>query len=81
MTRIHSLMFALLGLISLIALNPKAIAQEDAKDNWANFRGPSFNGTSETAKPPSEWSEDKNIKWKIDLPGTDAAPLEDHIIQ
>ena len=44
--------------------------EADPANNWANYRGPTFNGTSETATPPSEWSEDKNIKWKIDLPGS-----------
>ncbi|MFT4840146.1 MAG: outer membrane protein assembly factor BamB [Planctomycetota bacterium] len=36
--------------------------------NWATWRGP--NGTGEaTGNPPTEWSEEKNIKWKVPLPG------------
>ena len=37
--------------------------------NWPSFRGPAFNGSSSTANPPTEWSETKNVKWKIELPG------------
>jgi outer membrane protein assembly factor BamB len=36
---------------------------------WAQWRGPEMTGVSRTAKPPVEWSETKNIKWKIQIPG------------
>ena len=36
---------------------------------WAQWRGPEMTGVSRTAKPPVEWSESKNIKWKIQIPG------------
>ena len=39
-------------------------------DNWPRFRGPEGKGkpTSETSVP-LEWSESKNLKWKLELPG------------
>ena len=37
--------------------------------NWAQWRGPDMTGVSRTAKPPIEWSETKNIKWKVQIPG------------
>jgi len=37
--------------------------------NWHQWRGPAANGVSKTAKPPIEWSEKKNIKWKIPVEG------------
>ena len=37
--------------------------------NWAQWRGPDMTGVSRTAKPPLEWSETKNVKWKIEIPG------------
>lgn len=40
-----------------------------AKNNWHQFRGPMANGTAPNAKPPVEWSEEMNIKWKYDIPG------------
>jgi len=37
--------------------------------NWAQWRGPLANGVSTNANPPLSWSETKNVKWKIALPG------------
>ena len=37
--------------------------------NWAQWRGPHATGVSTTANPPLEWSETKNIKWKVEIPG------------
>ena len=38
-------------------------------DNWHQWRGPENNGVSRTAKPPVEWSEQKNVGWKIAIGG------------
>lgn len=53
-----------LSLASLFSLTSGAIA-----DTWSHWRGPLANGSSPTAKPPLEWSEKKNIKWKVPVPG------------
>ena len=36
---------------------------------WANWRGPSATGVSLDAQPAVEWSETKNIAWKVPAPG------------
>ncbi len=36
---------------------------------WAAWRGPDGNGTAPGEKPPVEWSEEKNVRWKRALPG------------
>lgn len=36
---------------------------------WGQWRGPLDTGAAPTAKPPTEWSETKNIKWKVPVPG------------
>ena len=36
---------------------------------WAQWRGPDMTGVSRTAKPPVQWGEGKNIKWKVEIPG------------
>lgn len=38
-------------------------------ENWNNWRGPTGNGSSSTAKPPIEWNTTKNVKWKVAIPG------------
>jgi outer membrane protein assembly factor BamB len=41
----------------------------EAERYWPQWRGPSANGVSRTAEPPIEWSETKNIAWKVEIPG------------
>lgn len=40
-----------------------------ADQNWHQWRGPQGTGVSATANPPVNWSEGKNVRWKIKLPG------------
>jgi outer membrane protein assembly factor BamB len=40
-----------------------------AGDFWPQWRGPLATGVSPTANPPVEWSETKNVRWKVELPG------------
>lgn len=37
--------------------------------NWPNWRGPNNDGLSASQNPPTEWAEDRNIRWKVELPG------------
>ena len=39
-----------------------------AAENWPQFRGPNGDGQA-TGKPPTEWSETKNVKWKTAIHG------------
>lgn len=40
---------------------------------WPQWRGPFANGVSRTANPPTEWSETKNVRWKVEIPGRGSA--------
>ncbi|MGD2095355.1 MAG: PQQ-binding-like beta-propeller repeat protein [Phycisphaerales bacterium] len=37
--------------------------------NWPAWRGPDSTGAAGSGNPPIEWSETKNIKWKVKVPG------------
>jgi outer membrane protein assembly factor BamB len=37
--------------------------------DWPQFRGPGGSGLTDASKLPSEWSADKNIRWKVEIPG------------
>jgi outer membrane protein assembly factor BamB len=37
--------------------------------HWPQWRGPLQNGVAPHADPPTEWSETKNVKWKVKIPG------------
>ena len=55
---------------STILMASVAFGEDSApNDNWGNFRGPNFTGVSSTAKPPIEWSANKNVAWKTEIPG------------
>jgi len=56
-----------IALLAFLALAPFALAE-----NWPQWRGPTNDGHSTETKLPSEWGEDKNVVWKIVLPGPGA---------
>lgn len=42
---------------------------DDGTGHWPSWRGPLFTGVAPHGDPPVEWSETKNIRWKVKLPG------------
>jgi len=60
--------FVLLAAATM-ASSPLATARTPANHNWPQWRGPDVTGIVHDADPPVEWSESKNIKWKVPLPG------------
>jgi outer membrane protein assembly factor BamB len=40
-----------------------------ANAEWLQWRGPNFNGSAPNAKPVTEWSATKNVRWKLEIPG------------
>ncbi len=51
------------GLAFLLAVSPASA------DNWAQFRGSNGDGLSKETQLPTEWSKDKNVLWKMKVPG------------
>jgi hypothetical protein len=41
----------------------------EEQENWAQWRGPWATGIANDGNPPIEWSEEKNINWKVEIPG------------
>jgi outer membrane protein assembly factor BamB len=44
-----------------------------AEDYWPRWRGPLMTGVAPNATPPVEWSETKNVRWKVEVPGQGSA--------
>lgn len=64
------LSLALAGRVAIGADPPVAAAPAiDPLRQWAQWRGPLGTGVAPLANPPAEWSEDKNVRWKIEIPG------------
>jgi outer membrane protein assembly factor BamB len=38
--------------------------------DWPAFRGPRGDGVAEQANPPRHWDPEKNVRWRVPLPGT-----------
>jgi hypothetical protein len=52
--------------LSLLAV----LVLSQAAPEWPSFRGPTGDGVAPAgAEPPVEWSESRNVAWKIALPG------------
>lgn len=54
--------------LALLSMAAGGAVAEDS-DRWPQWRGSDGQAVAEEATPPLEWSEEKNIKWKVDLPG------------
>lgn len=46
-----------------------ALAATAQAGNWPNWRGPHNNGISDEKGLPTEFSREKNVAWRIELPG------------
>ena len=57
---------------SILVLSASLAAEEAAMDKdacWPQWRGPLATGVAPMGDPPLEWSETKNIRWKVPIPG------------
>lgn len=50
-----------------------SVSADEVANNWHQWRGPEANGVSRTAKPPVQWSENRNIRWKVKIDGNGSA--------
>ena len=55
--------------LSLCLLPTVVLADVNGKSYWPHWRGPNGNGLVDRGDPPVEWSETRNIRWKMKIPG------------
>jgi outer membrane protein assembly factor BamB len=65
--------FALPVLAAVMSVGLLAAAETAGERFWPQWRGPEANGVSRHADPPLEWSETRNIRWKVEIPGRGSA--------
>ncbi|MCD6051918.1 MAG: signal peptide protein [Verrucomicrobia bacterium] len=58
-----------IGLLTLATGALFAADKAEIEQNWHQWRGPKADGVAPKATPPTEWSETKNVKWKVKTPG------------
>jgi len=65
--------------LALVAVAAAALAAAhasgaaDADGFWPQWRGPLATGAAPRSRPPVEWSESRNVRWKAELPGRGAS--------
>ncbi len=60
------------GVVSLAWVAAMTLAAEPVQDggaHWPQWRGPHANGVSLHGSPPIEFGENKNVKWRVKVPG------------
>jgi outer membrane protein assembly factor BamB len=67
----HVLCVAAAGLFTCVVSAQEFDQQK--MQNWHQWRGPLATGFAPLGDPPTEWSETKNIKWKVPIPGRGSA--------
>lgn len=45
------------------------LPQDAPTEEWTEFRGPTAQGLSDSAQLPVRWSNQRNIAWKVEVPG------------
>lgn len=64
MKKIPVKIFVIIGILFL--LNIRCVYAQ----NWPQWRGTMATGAAQSGNPPIEWSEEKNVRWKIKIRGT-----------
>jgi outer membrane protein assembly factor BamB len=54
---------------SVLVFSQLCLAQDAKPANWFQFRGPQGDGTAPGQQPPTQWSQDENIRWKTEIHG------------
>jgi outer membrane protein assembly factor BamB len=57
------------AVLALVAITGTVLSAATYEWQWPQWRGPNATGASAAAKPPLQWSETKNVRWKKEIPG------------
>ena len=57
-------------LAMMLAIVAGDAAAEITGDRWAHWRGPLGTGEAPSATPPVEFGPEKNLRWKVEIPGS-----------
>ena len=82
LVRFVGLTVVALSILTLPLVGQDTGLSDTQTTGWPQWRGPLATGVSPTADPPTEWSETKNVRWKVELTGHgSASPIvwDDHI--
>jgi outer membrane protein assembly factor BamB len=58
--------------LALALASPSSLAEKNETNpraQWPQWRGPLASGVAPLGDPPVEWSESRNVRWKLAIPG------------
>ena len=58
-----------LSTILVVAVSLSVAVLQSHADNWPNWRGPNYDGSSAETGLPTKFSPEENVEWSVDLPG------------
>ena len=64
---------ALVAVVIILVSTPAGAQSAEAEGFWGQWRGPHATGVAPHGDPPAEWSETRNIAWKVAIPGRGSA--------
>src|SRR5262245_50831972 len=74
--RMHILSISAVIVIVSWTASAAVLKNSESFKHWHQWRGPLQSGVAPQGDPPTEWSETKNVKWKVKIPGDgDATPI------
>lgn len=57
----------------LLLVLPPTLQDGVSRDRWPQWRGPNLDGSSPTTGLPVEWSTEKNVLWRVEMPSWSGA--------
>jgi outer membrane protein assembly factor BamB len=60
---------AVIGLLALASYAVGRAAETSSSLDWPGWRGPRADGVADHRKLPREWSQTRNVRWSVKLPG------------
>jgi outer membrane protein assembly factor BamB len=60
-------------MLALTAAACLSLSSASRADNWANWRGPNFNGSTTEKNLPATFSRTENVLWSAEMPGPSGA--------
>ena len=62
-------LIAIVWACGLAASSSAQVSSSGAEAYWPQWRGPLATGVAPHGDPPTQWSESKNVRWKVVIPG------------
>src|SRR5947208_2123767 len=67
------MMMRSIGILLGTAVMAISVSVSASAENWPNWRGPNFNGSTADKNLPAKFSSSENVAWSVSMPGPSAS--------